>query len=142
MNPSTAPMQQSAALIVHGGRVCLVTASSGRRWILPKGTLERGQSLAECAVNEAWEEAGIHGRAGRRPLVRYDSRKAGRPCVVSVFRLAVEDIADRWPERGLRRRRWVSITQAIAAIDIPEVRKLLRGMKRRAANHVPASRNA
>ena len=140
MNSSTAPVQQSAALIVHFGRVCLVTASSGRRWILPKGTLEPGQTPAQCAVMEAWEEAGIHGRAGRRPLLRYDSEKAGRPCVVSVFRLVVEDIADRWPERGLRRRRWVSLTQAIAEVDVPEVRKLLRGLRKRKTGTITSAR--
>ena len=50
MTDSNESIQQAAALIVHDGRVCLVTASSGRRWILPKGTLERGQSACECAV--------------------------------------------------------------------------------------------
>ena len=141
MNSSTAHVQQSAALIVHAGRVCLVTASSGRRWILPKGTLEPGQTLAECAVMEAWEEAGIHGRAGRRPLARYESRKAGRPCIVSIFRLFVEDIADNWPERDLRRRRWVSISQAIAEVDVAEVRKLLRGLHKRKSKPAAAARS-
>jgi 8-oxo-dGTP pyrophosphatase MutT (NUDIX family) len=128
---SQSPLEQSAALIVQGGRVCLVTASSGRRWILPKGTREPGQSLAECAVMEAWEEAGIRGRATRRPIARYTASKSGRTCRVSVFRLFVDDVADDWPERGYRRRRWLSVAQAVEAIDVPEVRRLLEGLQSR-----------
>src|SRR5262245_48985916 len=111
-------VRQAAALIVHAGRICLVTASSGRRWILPKGTLEAGQSAAECAAVEAWEEAGIRGQARRRALTKYESRKWGRPSVVSVFRLDVKSVENRWPERDVRRRRWVTLTQAIAVIDV------------------------
>ncbi len=122
-------IEQSAALIVRGGRVCLVTASSGRRWILPKGTREPGQSLADCAVMEAWEEAGIRGRVVRRPIARYTANKCGRTCLVSVFRLLVDDVADDWPERGCRRRRWLSFAQAVEEIDVPEVRRLLADMQ-------------
>jgi 8-oxo-dGTP pyrophosphatase MutT (NUDIX family) len=130
MNDSAESIRQAAALIVHDGQVCLVTASSGRRWILPKGTLEPGQSAAECAVAEAWEEAGIRGRAGRRAIAKYSARKCGRPSLVSVFRLDLETIAENWPERDVRQRRWVSVAEALAMIDVPEIRELLRGMKK------------
>jgi 8-oxo-dGTP pyrophosphatase MutT (NUDIX family) len=103
-----------------------VTATSGRRWILPKGTLEPGLSAAECAVAEAWEEAGIRGRPGRRAIAKYSARKYGRPCLVSVFRLDVKSIADDWPERDGRRRRWVSVEKAHALVDVPAIRELLR----------------
>ena len=129
MTDSNESIQQAAALIVHDGRVCLVTASSGRRWILPKGTLERGQSPGECAVIEAWEEAGVRGHVGRRPVAKYAARKWGRQSAVSVFRLEVDAVAADWPERTVRRRRWVSLSQAIAAIDVPEVCELLRDLK-------------
>jgi 8-oxo-dGTP pyrophosphatase MutT (NUDIX family) len=130
MNASAGSIRQAAALIVHNGQVCLVTATSGRRWILPKGTLEPGQSAAECAVAEAWEEAGIRGRAGRRAIAKYESRKWGRPSLVSVFRLDVESIADNWPERDFRQRRWVSVAEALAIIDVPEILELFRELNR------------
>jgi 8-oxo-dGTP pyrophosphatase MutT (NUDIX family) len=126
MNGSDGTIRQAAALIVHHGKVCLVTATSGRRWILPKGTLEPGQSAAECAVAEAWEEAGILGRPGRRAIAKYAARKYGRPCLVSVFRLDVKSIADDWPERDVRRRSWVSVEKALALVDVPAIRELLR----------------
>jgi 8-oxo-dGTP pyrophosphatase MutT (NUDIX family) len=129
MHSPSRPIRQAAALIVRRGRVCLVTASSGRRWIIPKGTLEPNQTGPECAAIEAWEEAGIRGRADRRPLAKYVSTKSGRPSVVAVYRLKVNRIEQNWPERELRLRRWVSIAKAIAIVDVPEVRDLLRAWK-------------
>jgi 8-oxo-dGTP pyrophosphatase MutT (NUDIX family) len=126
MIKSTGAIRQAAALIVHRGRVCLVTASSGRRWIIPKGTLEPSQTGPECAAIEAWEEAGIRGRAGRCPLAKYAGTKCGRPSSVAVYRLEVNRVEESWPERELRLRRWVSVTEAIGIIDVPEIRELLR----------------
>ena len=66
------------------GRVCLVTASSGRRWIIPKGTLEPSQTGPECAAAEAWEEAGIADGRPRSasPNIRHEG---GRPSVVACI---------------------------------------------------------
>jgi 8-oxo-dGTP pyrophosphatase MutT (NUDIX family) len=122
-----------------------VTATSGRRWILPKGTLEIGQTLGDCAVTEAWEEAGIHGHVFGDPVARYAARKGARNCEVSVFRLVVERVAADWPERGLRQRRWLTLTQAIAVIDVPEIRDVLRDLlnsKRNSALPVRSTHSA
>jgi 8-oxo-dGTP pyrophosphatase MutT (NUDIX family) len=108
-------LRQAAALAVWGGRVCLITSSSGKRWILPKGMIEASQSAAECARQEAWEEAGVRGELHGEPLGRYRAAKWGRPCEVTVFLLRVTEAADDWPERTWRRRRWV------APADVPNV---------------------
>jgi 8-oxo-dGTP pyrophosphatase MutT (NUDIX family) len=134
-------LQQSAALVIHRGRVCLVTATSGRRWILPKGTLEIGQSLGDCAVTEAWEEAGIHGRVYGEPIARYAARKDGRSCNVSVFRLVVDRVAADWPERGIRQRRWLTLAQAMAVIDVPEIRDVLRELQKSKKNNAHPARS-
>ena len=130
MTGSNGSIRQAAALIIHRGKVCLVTASSGRRWIIPKGTLEPGQTAEQCAAIEAWEEAGIRGRVRGRVLTRYDAVKCGQRCKVAVYRLDVRRIDADWPERDCRRRRWVSFAQAIATVDVPEIRELLRELGR------------
>ena len=130
---STNSIRQVAALIIHSGKVCLVTASSGRRWIIPKGTLEPGQTAERCAANEAWEEAGIRGRVRGRVLTRYVASKCGQRCKVAVYRLDVKRIEEDWPECDSRRRRWVSIRQAMAIVDVPEIRELLREFQKKKA---------
>ena len=131
MQSSSHVIRQAAALIIHRGKVCVVTASSGRRWIIPKGTLEPTQTGPECAAVEAWEEAGIRGRAESRPLTKYAATKCGRPHSIAVYRLKVHRIEQRWPERDQRLRRWVSIARAIAILDVPEVCDVLRAWKPR-----------
>ncbi|MDY7109135.1 MAG: NUDIX domain-containing protein, partial [Planctomycetota bacterium] len=40
-------------------RLALITSMSGRRWVLPKGVIDPGESAAGSAQREALEEAGL-----------------------------------------------------------------------------------
>ena len=42
--PMAQPLRQAAAIPVADGRVCLVTSSSGRRWVVPKGMIDAGHT--------------------------------------------------------------------------------------------------
>jgi|SRR4051794_33194516 len=117
---------QAAALPVSGGKVCLVTSSSGRRWVLPKGVVETGWTPAECAVQEAWEEAGVVGDLDPDPVGTYVFEKSGRTHHVTVYRLRVSDILDHWPECELRRRAWLSPAEALWRIDVPALQDVMR----------------
>lgn len=55
--------QHSAGgLVVRNGHVLLIATAGGRRWQLPKGHVEPGESNAQAAVREVREETGISGR--------------------------------------------------------------------------------
>jgi 8-oxo-dGTP pyrophosphatase MutT (NUDIX family) len=69
---------QAAVIAVRQGQICLITSSSGRHWLLPKGHLEQGEDLRDTARQEAWEEAGLLGRLVGRPVGRYRFRKLGK----------------------------------------------------------------
>ena len=56
-------------------RVMLITSSGGKRWVIPKGVVERNLSPKESAVQEALEEAGITGRASEEPVGAYEYEK-------------------------------------------------------------------
>ena len=64
-------LPQAAAVPVRTGKVCLVTSSSGRRWVVPKGMMEPGKTASEIALQEAWEEAGLVGVLQPEPLGSY-----------------------------------------------------------------------
>jgi 8-oxo-dGTP pyrophosphatase MutT (NUDIX family) len=54
--------QRSAGgLVARGGEVLLIALQDGRRWQLPKGHLEPGESAEEAAVREVREETGVAG---------------------------------------------------------------------------------
>lgn len=55
--------QHSAGgLVVRNGHVLLIATAGGRRWQLPKGHVEPGESIAQAAVREVREETGVSGR--------------------------------------------------------------------------------
>ncbi|AVT34593.1 NUDIX hydrolase [Plantactinospora sp. BC1] len=41
------------------GQVLLIERSDNGYWALPAGAMELGESIAECAVREVWEETGL-----------------------------------------------------------------------------------
>jgi 8-oxo-dGTP pyrophosphatase MutT (NUDIX family) len=97
--------------------LCLITAASSQSWSIPKGTIERGDTPKETALQEAWEEAGLKGRILGNALGSYAYEKAGVLLSVVVYLMEVETEAERWEEQEFRRRRW------IPARDAPQILK-------------------
>lgn len=55
--------QRSAGgVVVRGEEVLLIALQKGRRWQLPKGHIEPGESPSQAAVREVEEETGVRGR--------------------------------------------------------------------------------
>src|SRR5262245_42459264 len=119
-------VRQAAVIPIRGGRVCLFLSSNGKRWVIPKGRIQPGQTAGETALQEAWEEAGLVGALHREPVGSYLYEKAGRTCHVTVFLMHVTEVADDWPECSWRLRRWVGPARARAQVEEPGLRKLLR----------------
>jgi 8-oxo-dGTP pyrophosphatase MutT (NUDIX family) len=119
-------LRQAAAVPVHNGQICVITSRSGRRWVVPKGNLEPGKSCCEIALQEAWEEAGLVGVLQPEPIGTYLYEKAGLTCHVLVFVMQVTDVAEQWPERAVRERLWLSLSQALVRIEDPGLREIVR----------------
>lgn len=119
-------IQQAAAIPIKEGQVCLITSSSGKRWVVPKGMMEPGKTAGELALQESWEEAGLVGLLDPEPLGSYIYDKYGGICYVTVFLLRVTAVAADWPERWLRQRLWVSPLQAVQQVADQGLRDLLR----------------
>lgn len=126
MATSPGTVRQAATIPLRAGQVCLVTSSSGKRWVVPKGCLEPGKTAGELALQEAWEEAGLLGVLQPEPVGSYVYVKYGNEYFVTVFVLQVTDAADDWPERELRQRAWLSPAQALARIEDRGLRELIR----------------
>lgn len=111
-------------------QVLMITSRGTGRWIIPKGWPMPGRTLAEAALQEAWEEAGV--QAGSpEPLgsYRYDKtqdRGFAIPVEVQVFLAPVTALADDWPEAATRTRRWFAPAEAAALVAEPDLARLLR----------------
>lgn len=97
-------------------QILLVTTRGAGRWILPKGWPMHGATPAQTAATEAFEEAGVRGKAEDRVLGFYTYTKVHDgeryPVVAAVFPLRVDNVFSDWPEKGQRRRKWVSQKKA------------------------------
>jgi 8-oxo-dGTP pyrophosphatase MutT (NUDIX family) len=118
-------IRQAAAIPLRDGQLCLVTSSSRKRWVIPKGMIDPGKTPAEIALQEAWEEAGLLGTLGP-PLGTYQYKKYGGTCLVTVFSMQVYEARDDWPERTVRRRVWLALEEALALIEEEGLREIMR----------------
>jgi 8-oxo-dGTP pyrophosphatase MutT (NUDIX family) len=125
MASSASITYQSAAIPLASGKVCLVRSSGGKRWVVPKGSHEPGKSLAEIALQEAWEEAGLVGILKPEPVGSYLYEKWSGTYHVTVFLMSVTESADEYPECMLRERCWLAPAQALRLINDPGLRAVL-----------------
>ena len=119
-------IRQAGAIPLRNGRLCLITSSNGKRWVIPKGLIEPGQTAGETALQEAWEEAGLVGTLEPEPVGSYLYDKYGGTCHVTVFLMRVTEVAQDWQERDLRQRVWLSPAGALRRIDDPGLAGVLR----------------
>ena len=120
--------------LAAGGTVeiLLIRRSGQNVWSIPKGQLSPFNSLVDTAAAEAFEEAGASGSLGHDPLGSFLHLKSRRgflsqPRVVEVvvFPLAVETLALRWPEMGIRERQWFPQDEAQSHVAPGQLRNIL-----------------
>ena len=116
---------QAAVIPVKDGLVGMITSSTGKRWVVPKGQIDPGHTAREAASIEAWEEAGWLGLLDDAPVGDYTYRKDGRDRCVLVFVMTVTDERDHWPESAFRCREWLTVEDAVARIEEPGLRQIV-----------------
>ncbi|GLT08077.1 NUDIX hydrolase [Sulfitobacter porphyrae] len=111
-------------------QVLLVTSRGSKRWIVPKGWPMDAKTPAASALQEAWEEAGVTGRADDRCLGVFTyAKEVGQisdvPCLAMLFPVAVKSLSKQFPESDQRRRTWVSRKKAARMVSEPELARLI-----------------
>ena len=96
--------------------IALVTTLSGKRWVVPKGSLDEGERSRDAAIRETEEEAGLIGDVERKPLGRYHFTRANERYVVEVYLMRVTLVLDHWLEASVRRRRWIAVDKAATLV--------------------------
>jgi 8-oxo-dGTP pyrophosphatase MutT (NUDIX family) len=114
--------------------VLVITSRDSRRWIIPKGWPMTGKKPYEAAAIEAWEEAGVRGRAKKKPVGRYTYLKELADgnvafCIVDLFQIEVTEIRTDFKERGQRVLDWVSPSEAARRVREIELKSLLVNFK-------------
>jgi 8-oxo-dGTP pyrophosphatase MutT (NUDIX family) len=119
--------------------ILLVTTRQTRRWIVPKGWPIKGLRPPKSAAREAFEEAGVRGKIGAKPLGLFTYEKAldeagvQATCEVRVFPLLVKRQSEAWPEFEQRMVQWVEPAKALTLVRKPDLKKLIATFVKRAA---------
>ena len=106
----------------EGIEVLLITSRETRRWVIPKGWPMRNLSDHNAAKQEAFEEAGIEGKIGKKSIgsFTYNKRmKSGRmqQVQVTVYAMEVSRLLDKWPEQNQRKRQWFALSEAVERVN-------------------------
>jgi 8-oxo-dGTP pyrophosphatase MutT (NUDIX family) len=120
----------------HRAEFMLVTSRETRRWIIPKGWPKKGKSPHRSAAREAFEEAGVVGSVGRRPVGSFSYEKrmkngASVECEVRVFPLEVKRQKQEWPEKQQRRVKWLSASKAAEKVKDPTLSAIIKRIARK-----------
>jgi 8-oxo-dGTP pyrophosphatase MutT (NUDIX family) len=101
---------------------------------------------AKSAAREAFEEAGVRGKVGARPLGAFtydkvlDEAGVKATCEVKIYPLLVKRQSESWPEFEQRTTQWVEPAKAIALIKERGLKKIVATFAKRVG--FTASRSA
>ena len=111
-----------------GSHVLLVSAAKRvGAWVLPAGGVEPGETPAESALRELWEEAGARAVAAGSPLlILHDHKKRSRTTFFAACIVDDAALDGEYPEQAMRTREWVPLADAPAALaESPAARAAL-----------------
>jgi len=123
----------------QGGRDEVLLVSSRKNpqlWIVPAGTVERGETLADAALREVCEEAGLCCDIERLLGTFHDPKSLA---ATSLYLMSVRTDRGRWEDqaRGRQRRWWPlhddDLLKSVKPRDHPALRQLQR--ERRGDQH-------
>lgn len=110
--------------------VLLISSRHAGNWGIPKGKKEKHLGKKQSAEVEAWEEAGLKGKADVL-LGTYTYRKGstGVAQTVNIYGMRVRKVKTKFPEQDFRKRKWFLASDAVKKVDKkikPSIQKLIK----------------
>lgn len=110
-------------------KILLITTRRNKKWTIPKGFVDPNLSPLESAKKESFEEAGITHYKEDFPLGELLIHKKIGSIKLDMFAGQVDSLVDVYPEYGVRKREWFTLTDAAEIISNKEIAKLLLSLK-------------
>jgi 8-oxo-dGTP pyrophosphatase MutT (NUDIX family) len=135
--------RSAGGLVVHESRILLISTQNGRRWQLPKGHIEAGETPEQAAVREVREETGVTGRiVAPLPPVEYWFFEKGKKRVhktVDYYLLAYlsGDAADFDPHE-VSGAEWFSWDEGLGRLSFGNERRVAEEARRLSESATPS----
>jgi 8-oxo-dGTP pyrophosphatase MutT (NUDIX family) len=114
--------------------VMMVTSQTRKRWIFPNGNIEKGETGAQAAAREAFEEAGVKGSIDKKHTIDATIGKSApdgiEDVAVEFFVMEVLKQAEKWPEKDERKRRWMTLDKAKSAITDEDFQAVIKAFSK------------
>ena len=112
-------------------KVLIVTSKTTKRWIIPKGWIQKKLGASGSAAAEAWEEAGALGICNKKKFGDFEDIKIlkdGYPleCIVDVFLMKTITQKAEFPEKYIRSVKWIDPEDAASFIRNESLIQLLK----------------
>ncbi len=105
--------------------ILLITSIKKKKWIVPKGYVEFNLTPFESAKKEAYEEAGVMGSNETIELGSYSLDKSIGKQTIKIFSMEVIKVLDDYPEKNMRKRKWLSVAEAASTVSLPGVSAMI-----------------
>ena len=113
--------------------ILLITTRKKRHWSVPKGWPIKRSPPHQTAATEAYEEAGVYGRIGKKRIGRFKKRRSKKKrrvlCDVQIFPLEVKGQQVSWPEKNERSRIWITPSEAARMVRRAGLRRAIKTVK-------------
>jgi 8-oxo-dGTP diphosphatase len=121
----------------RGHEVILVSTKGGKAWALPKGLVEKGESLEDTARREVKEETGVEAESlGRIDKIDYwffweddEGKKRRHHKVVYFFLMRYKGGSTEEHDYEVEEVRWFPIEEAIKLASYRSEREILKKAK-------------
>ena len=101
-------------------RYLIVSSSSGKHWVLPKGHIEAGETPEEAALRELREEAGITGSIIHPLSSQTQFKKSGEEAVIQYY--LVKQVGTVKPKEK-RKVRWEEKRSMLELLSFEDARQ-------------------
>ncbi len=134
--------------VVEGQVVFLmITSRRSANWVFPIGSVGPGWSPRDTAAREAYEEAGIRGEIGRKPIGFYLHPRNDEDSSlvrIQLFPMHVTEQLDTWPEEAQRFRHWALLPQVRRLMASKQAARVAAELNRRilSGDYMPGSKRA
>lgn len=121
--------QQTGALVYRLNsegkvEVLVVTARERGHWTIPKANQKQEETLSTVAEEEAFEEAGVRGKAMPVIVGDYSYSRNGKVYRVSVVPVRFTEELSDWPEDS-RKRRWGTPQDTSTVVASDKLRQII-----------------